>query len=51
MPKKCEKCKWVVHGKFSHLYGGIPIGCNKKDDQRGFSKGSCFEAKKEEKNE
>lgn len=32
MPKKCETCKYAVIGKYSHLYGGRPIGCAYPND-------------------
>jgi len=48
----CAECKYGVVGKYSHIYKGRPIGCNKPDTQR--TKGrlgievfgrNCFEPK------
>lgn len=25
----CKDCKWGVVGKYSKIYGGCPIGCNR----------------------
>ena len=48
----CAECKYGVVGKYSHIYKGRPIGCNKPDTQRTkgrlgievFGK-NCFEPK------
>jgi len=28
---KCANCKWGVIGKYSRLYGGCPIGCDRPE--------------------
>jgi len=31
---KCIDCKWGVIGKYSRLYGGYPIGCEKPEKSK-----------------
>lgn len=32
----CKDCKWGVVGKYSKVYGGCPIGCEKPDSLRNY---------------
>lgn len=41
----CQNCKFGVVGKYSKVYGGCPVGCNRPDDDRAYKhKGvkGCF---------
>lgn len=48
----CKDCKWGVVGKYSKVYGGCPIGCQRPDDDRVYRiKGvkGCFKPRRKEK--
>ena len=52
MQPMCNNCKWQVHGKYSALYGGCPIGCGypiaktKEEAQARWQNACSYEPKK-----